>query len=324
MMRAIRAEAFTGYNDLKLVQVPKPTPTDGRVLVRITAAGVTPLDHTILSGGMPWLKPPLILGNEGAGIVEDPGSSTFAVGARVMFFGPYGFSEDGTYSEWIAAKPEHLCLVPKNVDDAIAGGLPVAYLTAQLTLKQAGFQPGKTILAPAIGGSVGNAVTQLATAQGAKYAISTTTSTAKAEQAKALGYKSIIDLSHESLADGVKRITEGNGVDIVIESVGGPLTGQALSTLAPEGVLTTLGYSAGRIATIDLTDLIWKRAHMRGFSLFAQSSGDISSAWSTISSLLVSQKVKPVLARTYPLEEAATALRYLIEDRPFGRVVLLP
>ena len=106
--------------------------------------------------------------------------------------------------------------------------------------------------------------------------------------------------------------------------MGGSLTGQALSTLAPGGVLTTLGYSAGRIATIDLTDLIWKRAHMRGFSLFAQSSGDISSAWSTISSLLVSQKVKPVLARTYPLEEAETALRYLIEDRPFGRVVLLP
>jgi NADPH:quinone reductase len=324
MMRAMRAEAFTGYNDLNLVQVPKPTPTDGRVLVRITAAGVTPLDHTILSGGMPWLKAPLILGNEGAGIVEDPGNSTFAVGARVMFFGPYGFSEDGTYSEWIAAKPEHLCLVPENVDDATAGGMPVAYLTAQITLTRAGFQPGKTVLAPAIGGSVGNAVTQLATAQGAKYAISTTTSTVKAEQAKALGYENIIDLSHESLADGVKRITEGKGVDIVIESVGGPLTGQALSTLAAEGVLTTLGYSAGRTATIDLTDLIWKRARMSGFSLFAQSPEAISSAWSTISPLLASQKVKPVLARTFPLEEAATALRYLIEDRPFGRVVLTP
>ena len=145
MMRAMRAEAFTGYNDLKLVQVPKPTPTDGRVLVRITAAGVTPLDHTILSGDMPWLKPPLILGNEGAGIVEDPGNSTFAVGARVMFFGPYGFSEDGTYSEWIAVKPEHLCLVPENVDDAIAGGVPVAYLyrtahahTGRLSTRQDG------------------------------------------------------------------------------------------------------------------------------------------------------------------------------------------
>jgi NADPH:quinone reductase len=66
-MRAMRAEAFTGYSDLKLVQVAKPIRTDGRVLVRITAAGVTPLDHTILSGGFPRAKAPLILGNEGAG-----------------------------------------------------------------------------------------------------------------------------------------------------------------------------------------------------------------------------------------------------------------
>src|SRR5437870_13282430 len=75
MMRAVRAESFTGYGGLKLVEVPKPRRADGRVLVRITAAGVTPLDHTILSGGFPRATAPLILGNEGAGVVEDPGDS---------------------------------------------------------------------------------------------------------------------------------------------------------------------------------------------------------------------------------------------------------
>jgi NADPH:quinone reductase len=323
-MRAMRAQAFTGYSDLKLVEAAKPSRTEGRVLVRITAAGVTPLDHTILTGGLPRVKAPLILGNEGAGIVEDPGNSSFSVGARVMFFGPYGVMEDGTYSEWIAARPEDLCLIPETLDEATAAGAPVAYLTAQITLMQAGFEPGKTVLAPAIGGSVGNAVTQLARAQGAKYAISTTSSTLKAEHAKASGYENVIDLSSEPLTDGVKRITEGKGVDIVIESVGGTLTGQALSTLALNGVLTTLGYSAGRTATIDLTDLIWKRARMSGFSLFAQPPSVIASAWNTIVPLLASQRVKPVLEGTYPLEEAAEAMRHLIEDRPFGRVVLTP
>jgi Alcohol dehydrogenase GroES-like domain len=166
-MRAMRAESFTGYGGLKLVEVPRPRRADGRVLVRITAAGVTPLDHTILSGGYLRATAPLILGNEAAGVVEDPGDSVFSEGARVMFAGPYGVAEDGTYSEWIAARDEGLCLIPDTIDDATAGGMPVAFLTAQITLTQAGFEPGKTVLAPAIGGAVGNAVTQLARAQGA-------------------------------------------------------------------------------------------------------------------------------------------------------------
>ncbi len=90
-MRATRAEAFTAYGGLKLVAVPRPTLADGRVLVRITAAGVSPLDHTILSGGYPRATGPLILGNEGAGVVENPGDSSFSAGARVRFCGPYGY-----------------------------------------------------------------------------------------------------------------------------------------------------------------------------------------------------------------------------------------
>jgi NADPH2:quinone reductase len=216
-----------------------------------------------------------------------------------MFAGPYGVSEDGTYGEWIAVRGEDLCLIPDNIDDATAGGIPVAYLTAQITLTQAGFERGKTVLAPAIGGAVGNAVTQLARAQGAGKAISTTTNPAKAEQARALGF------------------------DDVIESVGGALTGQALATLALNGVLTSLGYSAGRKTTIDVTDLIWKRASMSGFALAAQSHAIKAAAWSTILPLLTSGRVKPIVERAYKLDEAAEALRHLIEDRPFGRVVLV-
>src|SRR6202167_5142192 len=161
-MRAMRAETFSGYGGLKLVELPKPVAADGRVLVRITAAGVTPLAHTILSGQFHHSKAPLVLGNEGAGVVEEGGGTEFPVGSRVMFFGPYGAFEDGTYSEWIAVRKKDLCLIPDNLDDVSAAGIPVAYLTAHVALARAGFRPGKTVFAPAIGGSIGNAVTQLA------------------------------------------------------------------------------------------------------------------------------------------------------------------
>jgi NADPH:quinone reductase len=321
-MRAMRAEGFSGYQDLKLVDIPKPAVTDGKVLVRIAAAGVTPLDYTILSGKFHGSKAPLVLGNEGAGVVEEGGGADFSVGSRVMFFGAYGAFEDGTYSEWIAVRKEDLCLIPDNVEDVSAGGIPVAYLTAQVALSRAGFQAGKTVLAPAIGGSIGNAVTQLARALGAKHAMSSTTNHAKAERAKALGFREVIDTSLEKLSDGVRRITGGYGADIVIDGIGGEVLSEALGALALEGSLTTLGYSASRKATIDVTDLIVPQASIRSLNMFRQPQATVADAWKAIVSLLQSGAIKPIVAKTFPLVEAADALRYLVERRPFGRVVL--
>jgi NADPH2:quinone reductase len=321
-MRAMRARGFNGYGDLELVNLPKPEVSNGKVLVRMTAAGVTPLDHTILSGQYPKAKAPLVLGNEGAGVVEEGGGTEFPAGSRVMFTGLYGVAEDGTYSEYLAVRKQHLCLIPEAIDDVNAAGVPVAYLTAQISLSLAGFRAGKTVLSPAIGGSIGNAVTQLARALGAKHAISSTTNHKKAEHAKALGFDEVIDLSGETLSGGVRRITDGYGADIVIDAIGGEILSEALSALAAGGTLTTLGYSAGRKATIDLTDLIWKRATMRSFALMAQPPAACEEAWDTIVPLLQSGGVKPIVAKAFPLAEASEALRYLIEDRPFGRVVL--
>jgi len=269
-MRAMRAEGFSGYKDFKLVDLPKPAVSDGKVLLRMTAAGVTPLDHTILSGHFPPAKAPLVLGNEGAGVVEEGGGTDFPVGSRVMFTGPYGVFEDGADSEWLAVRKESLCRIPEGIDDVSAASIPVAYLTAHMALMRAGFQAGKMVLAPAIGGSVGNAVTQLARALGAKHAISSTTNHAKAEQAKAIGFNEVIDTSWEKLGEGVSRITGGYGADIVIDGIGGEVLSEALGTLAPGGSLTTLGYSAGRKTTIDVTDLIWKQASIQSFVLFTQ------------------------------------------------------
>src|SRR5271169_258372 len=304
-MRAMRAEQFSGYDGLKLVDLPKPSVTDGKVLVRITAAGVTPLDYTILSGKFHGSKPPLVLGNEGAGVVEMGGGTDFPAGSRVMFFGAYGAFEDGTYSEWVAVRKEDLCLIPQNVDDVSAAGIPVAYLTAQVALNRAGFRAGKTVLSPAIGGSIGNAVTQLAHALGAKHAMSSTTNHAKAEQARALGFNEVIDTSLEKLGDGVRRITGGYGADIVIDGIGGEVLSEALGALAAGGSLTTLGYSASRKTTIDVTDLIVPQASIRGLNLFAQPQAVLSEAWNATVSLLKSGAIKPIVAKTFPLAEAA-------------------
>src|SRR6202048_4548502 len=321
-MRAIVAEQFGGYRDLKLAEIPKPAVSGGRVLVRMTAAGVTPLDHTILSGGHPRAKAPLVLGNEGAGVIEDAGDTGLAQGSHVMFAGPYGVGENGAWQEWLLVRPEHLALVPDAIDDVVAASLPVAYLTAQVTLTRAAFKPGKTVVAPGIGGSVGNATYQLARAQGAGKVISTAGSAVKAAKARELGFEDVVDLTAEGLAEGARRITAGKGVDIVIESIGGTVTSEALSSLGLGGVLITLGYSAGRKTTIDVTDLIWKRARMAGFSLFAQMPTAIAAAWQNVIPLMVSGSVKPIVERVYPFGEAGEALRHLIEDRPFGKVVL--
>src|ERR1700722_5697455 len=149
-MRAIEAKAFSGYGALRQTEMPKPRPAKDRVLVRVTAAGVTPLEYTVLSGQHPRAKSPLVLGNEGAGVIEDAGDSGLPIGSRVMFTGPYGVAEDGTWQEWLQMRPEHLALVPDALDDVVAASIPVAYLTAQVTLSLAGFKPDMTVLAPGI------------------------------------------------------------------------------------------------------------------------------------------------------------------------------
>jgi hypothetical protein len=134
-MRAIEAETLTGHAGLRQVELPKPRRRKDKALVHITAAGVTPLDHTILSGGHPRAKAPLVR------VIEDAGASDLEVGSRVMFTGPYGVGENGAWQDWLLVRPEHLALVPDAIDDFVAASLPVAYLTAQVTLTLAGFKP---------------------------------------------------------------------------------------------------------------------------------------------------------------------------------------
>src|SRR5207302_7290169 len=144
----------------------------------------------------------------------------------------------------------------------------------------------------------------------------------KAEQARRLGFNEVIDTYLEKLDNGVRRITGGYGADIVIDGIGGEVLSEALGALALGGSLTTLGYSASRKTTIDVTDLIVPQASIQSLNMFAQPKAAVTEAWNVIVSLLKSGAVKPIVAKTFPLAEAADALRYLVEGRPFGSVVL--
>jgi NADPH:quinone reductase-like Zn-dependent oxidoreductase len=326
-LKAIQVTQHGDYDALRPIDLPVPQPRGGEALVRMTAAAVNALDDQVRRGLYPRARPaPLVAGIEGVGVVEEPGDSGLKAGTGVMVW-PYsrrfGITEDGTWAEYVVADPLSLLAVPAGICDVEAAGFLVAYITAQLALTYAGgFQAGMTVLAPAVGGSIGNAVVQLARAQGAARVITTAGLTSKAEQARAAGYTDVIDLSEEMLIHTVLEITDGMGVDLAVDTIGGFLTGSSLAALAPGGTLVTVGYRAGSWVDINLSDLIGKSGRIFGLDLFAVPEEAIRQAVGIVRSLLAERMVRPLVARSFPLLEAATAQRYQIEERPFGKVIL--
>jgi NADPH2:quinone reductase len=325
-MRAIQAAERGGYEALRPVDIPQPQRQAGHALVRVTSAGVTPLDRTVLAGLHPRAKKsPLVPGNEGAGVVMEDPSGRFSAGERVLFFaGAGGVTQDGTFAEITSVPSGNLAALPSEIPDDIAGGLPVAYLSAFLALRQAGFQAGQSVLAPGVGGSVGNATLKVARAFGASQLVSTAGSSAKESAAAADGglrQVEIVNLQRESLADGLARLAPG-GVDVAIDALGGLLTGQAVGGLARGGRSVVMGYAAGTETTMRVTDLVWKLANISGFSLFAASAEEQAEAYAAVLPLIASGEITPAHDRSFPLEQAPEALRHLVEDRPYGKVTL--
>jgi NADPH:quinone reductase-like Zn-dependent oxidoreductase len=111
-------------------------------------------------------------------------------------------------------------------------------------------------------------------------------------------------------------------VDAVLDTIGGPITGEALASVGRNGLVVVMGYAGGTATTIDVMHLIWKPARIAGFNGMFQPPEAFAEAWSVILRLLAEGQVKPAIDRTYPLEQAADASRRLAEDRPFGKVVL--
>lgn len=322
-MKAIQYTQHGGYEVLKLVDTPTTERQKGEVLVRVTAAGVNVGDGIIRQGGFPGTPLPMIPGFEGVGRVVDGGESGLTNGSRVMFTGTLGIYRDGTWQELVSV-PKDICVpVPDALSDHEAAGFPIAYLTAYLSLLAGGFTAGKRVLAAAAGGAVGNAAVQIAMALGASQVITTTGSTMKAHKALELGYSNVIDLSREDLGERVRELSDGKGVDVILDGIGGGFTGRAISCLANGGSHVVYGGIAGGEAAINVFDLIFSGTRMIGFaSLVAQPAGDIAKAYEVLLGLAGRKALRPVVAKEYSLGEAAKAQQYLAEGRPFGKVVL--
>lgn len=242
-MKSIEFTNPGAYDVLKIVDAPIPQLSEGQLLVKVNYAAVNAVDNTVRSGIRSLSRSPIILGNEGVGKVVI-GNDKFPQGTRVMIscFTPNGqvrgIYVNGLWQEYIALYPSEILTIDNNISDEEAAAFPVSFFSAQACLNKAGFETGKTVLSLAVGGGVGNAGIQLSEVQGASKVITTAGTSTKASLAESMGFKNVIDLSKESITEGVMRITDGKGVDIIIDSVGGKLTGDALSSLARKGVFS--------------------------------------------------------------------------------------
>ena len=313
---------------LQYVEKPMPVLAEGQLLVRVTLAAVNPVDDTLRKGMIKVNQLPMIPGNEAVGIVEK-GNGEFPEGTRVIVscFNTAGqvrgIYTAGAWQQYLALSPSEVIKIPQGVSDEAAAAFPVGYFSARACLNKAAFTAGKRVLALGVGGSVGNAAVQIARAEGAATVITTAGSSEKVEVAKGYGFDNIIDLSKETISDGVARMTNGSGVDIVIDSIGGNLTGDAIHSLSRNGIIVVIGYSAGPTFNANITDFVWKGLQMRGQSLNGWfNKAEEMQVWNQLIPLLSAESIKPVVSKVFPAYQVAEAQRFLIEERPFGKVLI--
>jgi NADPH:quinone reductase-like Zn-dependent oxidoreductase len=330
-MKAVQYQSYGGYEQNRIANLDRPKAGDGEVLVQMTTVGINPLDNTFRSGDHHAATPanlPRVGGQSGVGIVLESKAPSHKAGDRVIISGGgFGRTIDGTWREVMAVAPNFLSPAPAGFDDDTAAAFVAGagYLTGYLALTEfANFQPGQTVLAPGIGGAVGMESVQIARRFGASLAISTASTTEKTELARVAGYEHVIDLSKEKLRDGVMRLTDGKGVDVVIDGVGGTVTGAAIGSLAFGGMLISVGYAGGRVTEVDVTDLIWRGARVRGFMFHPNifKADTIVAGQKACEAFLIEGALTPTISKIFPLADAAEAVRFLIEDRPFGRVLM--
>src|SRR5258707_6369201 len=323
-MKAIQYRAYGSYAENRFVDLPAPAANDSQVLVRMHTVGINPLDNTFRSGHHYAATPenmPRVGGQMAAGVVVETKSPNFKVGDRLFVTGPgFGGISDGTWRELGAAPAAGLMPIPSHIDDDHAAAfLPGGgFLTGYPVLTEfVAFKPGQSVLAPGIGGAVGMESVQIARQLGASLAISTASTSAKAEKAQAAGYEHVIDLSRESVRDGVMRLPGGKGGEVIIDGGGGKLTVGALGCLLPGGTYAVVGYAGGREANVNLTDIIWKAAKVRGFNFRGFAQEALATAQKTLIGYLSEGAIQPTIAKEFPLSDSADAGRQLIEDPPF-------
>jgi NADPH2:quinone reductase len=309
-----------GPTSVRVAEVDPPERGEGEVLIDVAAAGVN-FPDLLLTKGMYQYKPdpPFTLGSECAGTVREAGpDSRFAPGDRVV-----AFTMSGVFGEIVSVPEQTVLPLPDEVGFAAGACLPMNYLTAHFTLvARGGLKAGETVLVHGAAGGVGTAVVQLAAALGATV-IGVTSTEAKAEIAKRAGAAHAVGV--EGFKDAVKEITDGAGVDMVVDPVGGDRFTDSLRSLAPLGRVMVVGFTAGDIPTVKVNRLLLNNVDVRGVGWGAYALGRVDflrAEWDALLPHLRSGALDPLISDRFPLEKAGEALSRIDDRVVTGKVVL--
>jgi len=299
------------------------TGNDDTIVVDVRAAGVC-FPDLLLSKGEYQLKlpPPFIPGMEAAGVVHwAPEDSEFTVGERVSAFGLLG-----GYAERVIVPLANVTRSPAELDDAEAVSLLVNYNTMYFALaRRAAMRPGDSVLVLGSAGGVGTAAIQVARAMGASKVIAVVHRTGATEFVESLGADVVLPLTN-GWAQAVREHTDGRGVDIVVDPIGGSAFDDAIRVLAIDGKLLVIGFAAGAIPTVKVNRLLLRNVGVLGVAwgeYLHQVPGSAALfAWGL--GQLVSLGLKPPPPQRYPLSEAPAALQALADGGVLGKLVLEP
>ena len=321
-MKAVRINEFGGLEVLQWEDVPEPTPRAGQVLIKVDSAGVNYADIMRRQGNYPGPDLPATLGLEAAGTITDLGEgvSGLSVGQRVMAMGPQG------NAEFVAVNANYVFPYPETVDPVQAGGMPIVFLTAYHLLKTRGqIQPGETVLIQAGASGVGTVAIQLAKAWGARV-ITTASSPEKLDLARSLGADETINYVAQDFEEEVRQLTNGNGVELVLECVGGPVLEKSVRCVASYGKLISFGNASGTPASLPGADIFGANRTVIGFSMGRSPMGRLNhqEAMDELFPMLAQGQVRLVVDRVLPMAEAAKAHQHLSNRGSQGKVILTP
>ena len=324
-MKAIVCEKFAAVEELQYKELPDPVVQPGHVIVDIEAIGVNYPDGLLVQG-LYQMKPdhPFIPGTEVAGIVSEVGEGVkhLQVGQRVV-----AMNMLNGYAEKIL-QPANLAMpLPDNIPSEEAAGLITAHATAHHALKQrAKIQPGETLLVTGAAGGTGLAAVQIGKAMGAKV-IAVCSTQEKLDIAKENGADILINYSDTDLKAAVKEATEGKGVDVVYDVVGGEAFDVLSRSMAWNGRLLVIGFASGTIPKLpinltlvkgySLVGVFWGTFTMKEPQTFMENMIELMTWYGE-------GKVKVIVDEVFPLSETASALNKVMNRQVIGKVILKP
>jgi NADPH:quinone reductase len=324
-MKAVQLKEFGGPEVLNLVQVDKPVPQGHEVLIEVKAIGVNYAD-TARREGQYVVKTtlPFIPGAEVAGIVTEIGEKVTNIkpGTRVVTL-----IESAGYADYALADARGIIPLPEHLDFQTAVALPLQGLSAYHVLKTMGrLEKGETVLVHAAAGGVGTIAVQLAKLMGAGKIIATASSSEKLELAREMGADVLINYTESDWVEQVLEATNGKGVDVALEMVGGDVFNKTIKCLATFGRLVIFGAASGEQSRFYPASLMARNQSVIGFFLpqIMRKPELLQPSLVELLTYLGEGKLKLMIGGVYPLEEAAEVHRLLQSRKTTGKLILVP